>query len=74
MAWPPGFLNMIRVVGNVYRALTGYRDATNKVEWTKKNPKAWEIVGEVRLLQAERDQVQQLTTFERWMSWQTNGE
>lgn len=69
MEWPPQFLNLLRVVGNVYRAMQGWLDAANQAEWCNKNQAAWEIVGIVLKLRRERDYQAELTPYERWLTW-----
>jgi len=45
MSLPAGMLPRINTALSYYNALMGYKSAGNRtVEWTKTNPKAWEMV------------------------------
>ena len=55
MQLPAGLLPMMNTALNYYHALKGYKTATNStVEWTKRNPEAWEMVSWVISERRER--------------------
>lgn len=50
MEWPAREFNLAKAARNVYIAMNGYRDATNKVQWCDDNPTAWQLVSYVLAL------------------------
>ena len=42
--WPAKMVTEFSVVKNYNNVLSSYQGSTNKVEWTKRNPSAWDAV------------------------------
>lgn len=53
MDWPAAEFAAARAAANVYVAMSGYRDASNKVLWCDANPAGWGVVSYVFALQEE---------------------
>jgi len=48
---PAGLLERMSLFLNVYNVHKSYYNATNSVEWTKRNPEAWRLVAKVQRMQ-----------------------